>query len=59
MRTDLPKVNDGDKCPHCKIGLIEFVNGYEPYNVDHLMCSKCDSTYVLDDTEQKIKTNEN
>lgn len=55
MRTDLPKIAEGDKCPHCKIGLIEFVNGYEPYNIDHLMCSKCDSTYILDDSKQNTK----
>jgi len=44
----------GMDCPHCtkhnveNIGKLRLIKGDEPYNVDHLMCSECSSTYNLD-----------
>ena len=34
-------------CTHCGDGVLEFVNGYQPYTIDHLQCPTCDSTYNL------------
>ena len=49
MRTDLKRVTEGDLCPHCKKGKLELVKANEPYNIEHLQCDKCDSTYFLED----------
>lgn len=35
------------KCTHCEDGILEFVNGCQPYTIDHLQCPTCDSTYNL------------
>ena len=46
--------NFGDECPHCKehklepLGILMLIRGDEPYNVDHLECTECGSTYNLD-----------
>lgn len=53
------EIKEGNVCPHClelvklgyieedeELGVLEFVNGLEPYTVDHLQCSRCDSTYI-------------
>jgi len=37
----------GDKCPHCKKGVLELVMSNEPYNTNYLQCDNCDSTYNL------------
>jgi len=42
---DLIKI--GDKCPHCKKGILELVKGNEPFTIDHLQCNICDSTFNL------------
>ena len=34
-------------CNHCNEGVLNYVNGYEPYTIDHLQCPVCDSTYNL------------
>jgi len=39
----------GEKCPHCNEGKLELVNGNYPYNIDHLQCNICDSTFNLFD----------
>lgn len=46
-------LKEGDKCPHCTenpnitdIGTLEIIPANEPYSDEHLMCNKCDSTYV-------------
>jgi len=39
----------GDECPHCQTGTLELVKGNGPYNVDHLQCDNCDSTYNLNE----------
>jgi len=53
------KIND--TCPHCKNGFLQFINEYYPYNIDHLKCNKCDSTYTLNYkplwSEDKISLN--
>jgi hypothetical protein len=36
----------GDPCV-CGEGHLEFVKGGNRWDVDHLMCSKCDGTYAL------------
>lgn len=44
-------------CPHCNKsknlndGFLEYVEGIEPYCIDHYMCNKCDSTFVNEDVE--------
>ena len=50
------KLKIGDKCPHCEYGVLSYVRGNEPYNVDHLMCFECDSTYVLERSNVKPMT---
>lgn len=35
------------KCPHCNSDELTLINGNEPYDVDHLQCPTCDSTYTL------------
>jgi len=35
-------------CPHCEEGVLELVNGVYPYTLDHFQCTKCDSTYSLE-----------
>lgn len=52
MKTEIKIVKEGDECPHCKKGCLEFIRGTEHklhYSTDHLMCNKCDSTYCLDE----------
>jgi hypothetical protein len=46
-------LKEGDKCPHCMdnpnitdIGTLEIIPANEPYSDEHLMCNRCDSTYV-------------
>jgi len=41
-----PKEND--TCPHCGKGILQLIKGDHPYNIDHLMCNECFSTYNLD-----------
>ena len=38
----------GDVCPHCKDATLDLVKEDFPYNIDHLQCPNCDSTYNLD-----------
>lgn len=35
-------------CSHCNEGTLKRVEANEPYNSAHMMCDKCDSTYVLE-----------
>ena len=46
------KLKVGDICPHCKEGKIIFIKGNEPYDVDHLMCNLCNSTYILEEDDR-------
>ena len=48
-------IKEGDKCPHCisnslikEKGVLEFIKGNESYDIDHLMCNVCYSTYVIE-----------
>lgn len=43
------------KCLKCNCGILEKVNGTEPYNQDHLQCNNCDSTFNIIEFENKIK----
>lgn len=43
------------KCLKCKSGILEKVNGTEPYNQDYLQCNNCDSTFNIIEFEDKIK----
>jgi len=36
-----------DKCPKCS-ALLELCVGVYPFSIDHLICSKCDSTYTIE-----------
>lgn len=47
------------KCPKCTSGIIEKVNGNEPFNEDHLQCNNCDSTFNIEEinTEKITKNN--
>lgn len=45
-------MKQGDSCPFCNpddgiVGHLELVKGYEPWTVDYLKCSRCDSTYNI------------
>ena len=39
----------GDICPKCGIHLLKVVKGRKPRTIDHLQCSYCDSTFVIED----------
>lgn len=41
-------VSRGAKCPDCG-GEVKLVKDDPPYNVDHLQCVDCDSTFILDE----------
>ena len=51
------KVND--ICPHCHKGILELVLENYPWTTDHLQCNVCDSTYNLEDENNKQYFNEN
>ena len=40
-------IKEKDICPTCAVGTIKLVFGDYPYNIDHLKCDYCDSTYTL------------
>ncbi len=33
------------ECPFCSRRTLVIIKGREPYNVDHLQCTECDSTF--------------
>jgi transposase-like protein len=35
------------KCPNCEVGKLIIVTAYEPWNLEHYQCVKCDSTYSM------------
>ena len=43
------KLKEGDICPFCKEGKLEFVEEVDHWQTDHLMCSECDSTYCIEE----------
>ena len=56
----IPDPQEGDECPHCiflqesetiefegESGKLEIVKGDNIYDIDHLACGRCDSTYCL------------
>lgn len=47
-RPILPPPSKEDLCPFCKIGKLVIVSENEPWNCEHLICDRCDSTYELD-----------
>jgi len=38
-------------CPHCQLGILELVIPSRPFDMEHLQCNNCNSTYTLDDIE--------
>ena len=44
----------GDVCPHCEEDKLVLIKGNEPYNIDHLQCPSCDSTYNLEENMNKV-----
>ena len=51
-------MKEGDRCPHCYNGKLEYVLADEPYSEDHYQCSVCDSTYMVELTYpgQRLKS---
>lgn len=41
-------IRELSKCTICDQGTIRLVLGDYPYNIDHLKCDMCDSTFVLE-----------
>lgn len=39
--------NIGDKCTNCNKGILQFISEHYPYNISHLKCNNCDSTFTL------------
>ena len=49
-------MKENDRCPQCiklsryagehPVGKLEIVKGTEPYDIDHLQCPICESTYI-------------
>jgi len=50
----LQRVKEGQDCPHCNEGTIEFASGYKHWDSDHLMCDECLSTFGLWDREEQL-----
>jgi len=40
----------GIKCPHCKIGTLELIKGFDIYD-KYYQCNRCDSTYTIQSIE--------
>jgi hypothetical protein len=38
---------EDDDCPHCKVGTLVVVEGREPWTSNHLQCTECCSTYII------------
>lgn len=41
-------IKENDLCKICSNGTIKLIYGDYPYNIDHLKCDSCDSTFVLE-----------
>jgi transcription elongation factor Elf1 len=39
----------GDICPNCGIHLLVLIKADRPHDIDHLQCTYCDSTFVIED----------
>lgn len=35
-------------CPHCNKGELQLIPEHQPYNIEHLMCLSCYSTFTLE-----------
>ena len=46
-------MKENDTCPHCQKGTLELVKAYEPWYDNYLICTKCDSTYNIDETSSR------
>ena len=40
-------MKENDVCPYCNEGKLKCIPENEPWNMEHLQCGKCDSTYNL------------
>lgn len=40
-------MKENDICPYCNEGKLKYIPENEPWNMEHLQCEKCDSTYNL------------
>lgn len=40
---------EGNNCPHCNNGVLELIKEDYPWTIDHLQCSYCESTFVIED----------
>ena len=38
-------VREGNLCPHCEKGIVEYCGGGHMMDIAYLMCDNCDSTY--------------
>ena len=48
-RREETELIQGDQCLHCKEGTLTLIKEDYPYNIDHLQCISCDSTYILNE----------
>ncbi len=39
----------GEKCGHCGIGTLDLIQATPPWDIEHLQCDHCDSTFNLEE----------